>query len=346
MRVTAGLVAGGSLSVLAVVAALVAAPGAAPEPQGHGTALPAGPPPKVFAFVSGLGGAELARLKRVGRRIDVVAPNWYGVDATTGRLHGAAVARPLLAAAHDLGVAVWPTVNARTGGSRAWESRAARARIGRSLSAAATGPGATGVTLDMEELRAGQRAAFTALVREAAARVHAAGRRLAVYVPRPGPGGAAAYDWAALAAAADLVLCSGYNEHWAGGPPGPTTTAGGFGAVLDQALTLAGPAKAVPVVGAFGYRWSARRGGELVSSAHARALRRRAGGTATRSDGSERFRVGSDVVVYETAAGLRARAAAARAAGARWLGLFSLGREPAEFWRGLATSRAGQTPAA
>jgi spore germination protein len=195
------------------------------------------------------------------------------------------------------------------------------------------------VTLDMEELGADQRAAFTALVQAAAARLHATGRHLAVYVPRPGPGGAVAYDWPALGAAVDLVLCSGYNEHWSGGPPGPTTTAVGFGSVLDQALGLVGSAKAVPVLGAFGYRWSPARGAQLVSSVEAERLRRHAEGTTIRSDGSERFAVGTDVVVYETAGGLRARAAAARAAGARWLGLFSLGREPAAFWPGLATAR-------
>jgi len=54
---------------------------------------------------------------------------------------------------------------------------------------------------------------------------------------------------------------------------------------------------------------------------------------------NERFRVGEDTVVYETAAGLRARVRAARAAGARWIGLFSLGREPARFWDGFETAR-------
>jgi hypothetical protein len=33
-------------------------------------------PPRVFAFVSSHGGAEIERLARVGARIDVVAPNW------------------------------------------------------------------------------------------------------------------------------------------------------------------------------------------------------------------------------------------------------------------------------
>ncbi|HEY4098335.1 MAG TPA: hypothetical protein VGM33_22615 [Baekduia sp.] len=337
------VVAGGAVLALAALLALVAAPGAAPDPDG----TRAGPPPKVFAFVSGLGGAEIRQLQRFGPRIDVIAPNWYALDATTGALRVAQGTRPLLDAARRAGVAVWPTVNARTGGSPAWTAPGVQARIVRALSAAAHRPGAAGVTLDMEELLPEQGPAFTALVRAAAARVHATGRHLAVYVSRPGPPSAAVYDWPALAASADLVLCSGYNEHWAGGPPGPTTTAGGFGTVLTQALQLVGPAKAVPVLGAFGYRWSPGSAGQLVSSVEAQRLRTSgAGTTAIRSDGSESFRVGSDVVVYETAAGLRARARAARAAGARWIGLFSLGREPATFWPNLTTARIAHRRAA
>jgi spore germination protein YaaH len=327
-------------AALAVAAAAAAIALVAAHP-GAGERRP-GPPPRVFAFVSDLGGAELARLRETAHRIDVVAPNWYALDHATGALRSPRATSALLAAARAGGARVWPVVNARTGASRAWEPAAARERIGRSLLAAASAPGASGVTLDMEELRPAQRDAFTTLVREAAARLHAAGRKLAVYVPRPGPGEGAAYDWAALAAHADLVLCAGYNEHWAGGPPGPVTTTPGFAAVLERALEQAGPARAVPLLGAFGYRWAPGAEGELLSTVDARRLRAARGATAVAADGSERFADGAATVVYETELGLRSRAAAARAAGARWIGLFSLGREPAGFWTRLATARASR----
>jgi hypothetical protein len=327
-----------TLLAVALVAVLLTVLPAKQERGGEPGRRP-GPPPKVFAFVSGLDGAELRRLERVGARIDVVAPNWYALEPASGTLRGPSRTDRLLEAARAHGVQVWPTVNARTGGSRAWEPADARARIVQSLLAAARERGSAGVTLDMEELAPAQRDAFSRLVAEAAARLHAAGRALAVYVPRPGPGEGAAYDWAAIAAHADLLLCAGYNEHWAGGPPGPPATTAGFRAVVDRALQLAGRGTAVPLLGAFGYRWPPGARGELISSTEARALRHRVGVRPLRSDGSERFAAGADTVVYETAAGLRARAAAARAAGARWIGLFSLGREPAAFWSGMATAR-------
>lgn len=276
------------------------------------------PPPRVFAFVSSHGGAELERLARVGARIDVVAPNWYGLDAASGTLREPWDRRPLLRIAREHGIAVWPAVNSLTGGSRAWESRAARRRIVRALVRVAREH--DGVTLDMEELRPHQRDEFTALVRAVANRV----RRLAVYVPRSG----AAYDWRAIARHAELLLVSGYNEHWSGSRPGPITTSRGFAHVVDRGLALAG-AKAVPLAGAFGYRWPQ---GKLISTVDAARMRHETGARPRRSDGAERFRADGDTVIYETAAGLRMRVTAARRAGARWVGLFSLGREPASFW--------------
>jgi hypothetical protein len=323
-----------ALALCAAAGGAVALASVADRPEQR---RPPGPPPKVFAFVSSHGGAEVRRLERVGARIDVIAPNWFGLDPATGALRGPGKPGPLLAAARAHGVQVWPVVNALTGGSRAWEPRRARARIVDALMTAATSEGATGVTLDMEELRPPQRRKFTLLVHEAAARLHDAGRRLAVYVPRPGPGEGAAYDWAAIARHADLLLASGYNEHWARSAPGPTSTTRGFRAVADRALDLAGTQKAVPLLGAFGYRWPAAGRGTLISSADARRLRR--GRTARHADGAARFRADGDTIVYETTTGLRRRAAAARAAGAHWIGLFSLGREPARFWDGLETAR-------
>jgi spore germination protein YaaH len=334
------------IAIGAVVLGALAVSGAVP-PDRSGGRTP-GPPPKVFAFVSSVGGREITRLERFGVDIDVAAPNWYALDTATGRLRGtdARTAQRLLDVTRPRGVSVWPTVNARTGGASSWERAAARARIVRSLEMAALAIGASGVTLDMEELRASQRDAFTALVGAAAQRLHAAGRQLAVYVPRPGRGHAAAYDWAALAQRADLLLTAGYNEHWSGGPPGPIATTDGFSEVVDTGLKLAGPSKAVPLLGAFGYRWRAGASGEMLSSIEADRLRRKHHLRSATADGERRFRVGRDVVYYETASGLRRRARAARAAGAEWIGLFSLGREPIAFWRHFSTHRRAERRAA
>jgi spore germination protein YaaH len=305
-------------------------------------------PPRVFAFVSRQGGVELERLSQVGARIDVVAPNWYELAPDSGTLReptGTDRDR-LLGVASAHGVRVWPVVNARTGGSRAWEAAAARGRIVDALRTVALAPGASGVTLDMEELSGEQRDAFATLAGEAAAALHAVDRRLAVYVSRTGD----AYDWEAIARKADLLLAAGYNESYAGSKPGPITTEKGFANVVDRAVDAGGRGKAVPLLGAFGYRWPRTGRGELIGSTDALALRRGTRSRASVADGNERFTLGDDTIVYATAAGLRARWHDAVQARVRWIGLFSLGREPAHFWDHLDTARLskpkikGQTP--
>jgi hypothetical protein len=322
-RLRTAIVAAALLGVaaIAVVAVVALSRDGAPAP-----APPPGPPPRVFAFLSDLGGPELQRLREVGDRIDVLAPNWHAVSLRTGVFSGPGRRVAVLREARRGRIAVWPVVNA-VGGGRFLTDRAARGRLAEQLARLPRAHGYAGVTLDMEEIPAAERAGFTALVADVARRVHAGGRGLAVYVPRQTDAdGDRAYDWPALARHADLLLASGYNEHFSGGPAGPVTTPAGFAAVARRAVRIAGP-RAAPVVGAFGYRWPAGGGrATMLSAVDAEALR---------------GRVGADALHYNSAADLRAQVAAARAAGARWVALFSLGREPAALWQALGSREPG-----
>jgi hypothetical protein len=295
---------------------------------------PPPPPPRVFAFLSGVGGIERDRLKDVGHRIDVLAPNWHEVDLETGAFSGPGPNLEVSRLARERRVAVWPVVNAR-GGGRFLRERGARGRLADELVALARGQRYDGLTLDFEGLTPSDREGYVALAAAARRRLRARGRRLAVYVPRPAPSaGDDVYARPRLGRHVDLMLASGYNEHFAGGPPGPVSTRAGFRTVVREAVGHAGR-RAVPVVGAFGYRWPGDGGrASLVSSAEAEVLGRRAGRHAPGS-----FSAGGDRIYYETERAIRARVAAARAGRARWVGLFSLGREPAGLWRGLSTRR-------
>jgi hypothetical protein len=90
----------------------------------------------------------------------------------------------------------------------------------------------------------------------------------------------------------------------------------------------------VPLLGAFGYDWPRAGGtGRLVSTLDAEAHAALVGARLSRSDGGASYAYQDRVVWYQTAGGLRLRAALARKARMRWIGLFSLGREPLSFWR-------------
>jgi spore germination protein YaaH len=326
-------------ALAALVGCCICAAPAPAQARGHG--------PRVFAFYSRAGGAELAHLRKVARRIDVLAPNWYAVDLETGAVNDRAPDPEIARLARRRHFAVWPVVNAHTDGEALLASATARRRVVAAVADTAARHRYAGVTLDLEGLLASQRGDYSALVSELAQRLHRSGRRLAVYVPRPPlgdlpadpplggrppDGSAAAYDWPALAHAADLVLASSYNEHWAGSGPGPITTTGGFESVLARAAATS-RRKVVPVLGAFGYDWPRAGGtGRLVSTLDAAAHAARVSARVSRSDGAASYAYGDRVVWYQTAGGLRLRAALARRAHMRWIGLFSLGREPLSFW--------------
>jgi hypothetical protein len=80
--------------------------------------------------------------------------------------------------------------------------------------------------------------------------------------------------------------------------------------------------------------WGART---LIATLDADARRRALGVTGTLSDGAISYilPVGAQVV-YETGGGAASRVQQARAAGLRWYGMFSMGRETADFWSGLS----------
>ena len=91
----------------------------------------------------------------------------------------------------------------------------------------------------------------------------------------------------------------------------------------------------MPILGAFGYAWPESGGrARLISMVDARRLLARAGSAPSRDGGQLGFSARGERVWVESARGLREKAAAAGAAGMRWIALFSLGREPREFWRG------------
>ncbi|WP_017974478.1 glycosyl hydrolase family 18 protein [Actinopolyspora halophila] len=122
-----------------------------------------------------------------------------------------------------------------------------------------------GVDIDYEELRAGDRAAFSEFVRRLAEALHAHDRSLSValfakasekgYDQRN-----AAQDYAAVGRAADQVRLMGYDRHWSTSPPGPVAPVDWIREVLAYARNTIPPEKIVLGVPLYGYDWSAGRG--------------------------------------------------------------------------------------
>ena len=293
-------------------------------------------PAKTFAFLSRTGGVERQRLAEFGHCVDVLAPNWYAADPVTGAIPDRPPDADVVRMTRGAGGELWPVVNAQFGGGgRALERARVRRRVAHRIAGLARRHSYAGMTIDFEGMAPGLRAPFADLVRRADALLSRERRRLAVYVPRRTASApnrsAAAYAWRRLAGTADLVLASGYNEHYSGSEPGPITTSTGFAAMLSYASGIS-RTRIAPTIGAFGYRWPHTGGrGQLISATEAESDPF-AAVTGVEHDGEVNYSTPEGVVWSETASGLTGRAQMAADAGFRWLGLFSLGREPRAFW--------------
>ena len=249
--------------------------------------------------------------------MEVLAPNWYALSPADASIRGGRPNARVMGLSRRLGFAVWPVVNATMKGAPLLDTPAGRTRIVTQITALAARYRLAGVTLDMEEMLPRQRAAYSTLVAQLSGALHAAHRKLAVYAVRRTAtdvdDGAAAYDWAALARSADLVLASGYNEHSAVTSPGPVTTGAGFAAVAQYAAATS-KGKIAPAMGAFGYAVGGRRRADGLERRRRAPLAggRRAG---QRRRPSRDGRRGADVVrVGRGPVGPRARRRAGRRA--------------------------------
>jgi len=259
----------------------------------------------MFAFY-GASPASLQQLQSHHDKIDVLAPTGYTL--TRSGLTGAPDPRTLTLC-RSLGVAYWPVVGVQNPNLHAISAALLASLPERS--------GAAGLTLDFEGMSPDEGPAFLALVTSLAAALHANGHSLAIYTPRPNAGDGA-YQRAALANVADVLLVSAYNEHWASSTPGPIATAAGVQASIDCAQGAG--ANSGIVAGAFGYSWNTTPA-KLFTAAQGPDM------SAASGEGGCFWEGPSDTI---------ARYQAATAARLQWFGLYSLGFEADSVWEGIA----------
>lgn len=122
-----------------------------------------------------------------------------------------------------------------------------------------------GIDIDYEELRAGDRQAFTAFVTRLGAALHARGKVLSValFAKASDAGYASrnvAQDYAAIGRVADQVRLMGYDFHWSSSPPGAIAPVSWIRAVLRYAKTQMPAQKIILGIPFYGYDWVGDRG--------------------------------------------------------------------------------------
>lgn len=199
--------------------------------------------------------------------IGVVYPTYFECSPD-GEVMGAADPE-VDAYAAEHGLVEMPRFNCQEGAlvHRILTQRALRARVFARLVELADGPSYAGLNLDLENDGARDRAALTAFVAALAARLHAAGRKLAVdvvgvtreAVPRPAAG---FYDDPALAAAADTVFVMAWGPHWEGSGPGPIAPLAFVRGVARYVASLPHARRFVLGVPMYGLDWVLSGGSE------------------------------------------------------------------------------------
>ena len=220
------------------------------------------------------------------RQIDVLSPGWYDANAD-GSITGYA-RRDIIDAAHANGVAIIPlVVNKDVDPDVAHAilaDPARRAALAANLVNEAKTYGYAGFQLDFEQIPWTDRDLLTALTQDCASAFHAAGLNLSIAVIPRLPGDATAsgtlldyfrqwsgaYDFAALATAADFLSFMTYDEHNGVTPPGAVSGTPWIRQALEFSLQGVPPEKATLGLPTYYHDWTGV--GRLTSSSYADAM--------------------------------------------------------------------------
>jgi spore germination protein YaaH len=219
-------------------------------------------------------------------QIDVLSPGWYDANAD-GTITGYA-RRDVIDAAHAARVAIIPLVVNKDVdpdvGHAILADPERRATLARNLVDEAKTYGYAGFQLDFEQILWTDRDLLTALVQDCATAFHAAGLNLSIAViPRlPGDDTATgtlldyvhqwsgAYDFAALAKAADFLSFMTYDEHNGVTLPGAVSGTPWMREALEFSMQGVPPGKATLGLPTYYHDWTGV--GRLTSSSYADAM--------------------------------------------------------------------------
>lgn len=323
------LAAAGTLLALAACAAGARQAAAAPDAEGA-LAL------ERWGFTAFWDPRSTASLARNGRTLDVAVTTWIALDSVTGaptvlhaaphRAGGPATTLALVTSWHG---AQFHPATVRSLGADPGRLQAAARTVARRAAAL----GHRGLVLDFEAHEAADTTVLRTVVRAFATAARAA-RLRSVTVAIPATDTVAYGARALVRAGATRVLPMLYDQHWAGGSPGPVSAPDWARRWLDVRVREVGADRVVAGLPFYGYRWTAPGKGETVTHAEAVAAAARAGSRLTRDDASGTLRAPlGEGAVWVTDAGLVERLLAeVRRAGVRRVAFWYVGQEDPAVW--------------
>jgi peptidoglycan/xylan/chitin deacetylase (PgdA/CDA1 family)/spore germination protein YaaH len=202
-------------------------------------------------------------------KLDVVSPQWVALKGSAGEIalddDPQGVARIAAAPNHP---AVLPLVhnsaNAAFDGPLAdalLADPAARARLIGGLADLAVKRGYGGYVFDLENLSPKGLANYPKLLDEARAAFRPKGREVWVTAPFDGQG----WPLERLQAASDTLVLMAYDQHYAGGDPGPNAGQDWYEGELARRFAKLDPSRTILALGAYGYDWTLGKTGQRTA---------------------------------------------------------------------------------
>lgn len=201
--------------------------------------------------------------------IDYVAPQWVTIDAC-GNI-GSRDNLTLVAFARSRGIRILPsllTSNADLNHHLLTNGTSA-ARAVEQIVDYVVSEGYDGLDLDLENIKPGDRAAYTEFVRQLSVAMHRKGKMLTAAIPAKTydatTGWAGAYDYAAIGPHFDLITIMTYEYSSPTGKPGSTAPLDWVDRVISFATNQIAPERVLVGIAFYGYDWDITNGGRARS---------------------------------------------------------------------------------
>jgi spore germination protein len=205
--------------------------------------------------------------------INTVIPFSYKVDQY-GTISGRHYSKPF-ALAKSSGAQTLALVNNIQGANfnsstihRMLSNAGSRSRAVNGIARLLIEQGYRGVNIDFENVPAGDRMYLTAFFRELASVLRPKNLLVTASVPAKtyndkSSAHSGAFDYQAIAPYLDLVMIMTYDEHYAGGDPGPVASFPWVEKVVNYAMQSFSPKKIILGIAAYGYDWGLGKGKAL-----------------------------------------------------------------------------------
>lgn len=248
-----------------------------PHPKGSLQGLPPG---MVLAYFYDPGNAPgpVAMLKPYLSVLTGIVPFWYQINAN-GNIAGSTDPAVLkLARQHHLWTfALVQNMVGQPVFGPLLNSPQSRMRAVNNMLTLVESNGYNGVNLDWEGIAPKERRQFSTFVRELANTFHQHGYYVTLSIPaetqnQPNNSWTGAYNLKALGQYADLIMIMAYDQHYAGGSPGPIASVNWVRDVLNYTISVIPPSKVILGIPGYGYDWSSSGPAAALTYGQAKSL--------------------------------------------------------------------------